>query len=211
MDKRTAIHAVRCEWQRDPLPGYPRNLFGDGFYSDMEFAFYWNEEEVALVFRGTDSLLNVLMDALLPFLDRTREGAVSATTTFAWKDLFPSLLEGFDWIGPRCGRVLHVIGHSLGGAVAARVAFELVRNQVWPREEMKVWLFNSPRFCKEDWAYAYNQAVPATVRYFHWRDPVSHLPLLGMGFRHVGMSFGIGNRGIPLPRYHDLEALEAER
>ncbi len=220
MTKKKAIEAIRAEWHQEPLEGF-NHVFGEGFYSDVEYGVFWDDLEIIVVFRGTDSFLNVLLDVALPFTMEVDGGRISRGIMFAlWsirndvrKIIHEARLEG---------KQLSFVGHSLGGAIAGYFAFDYIK---WLRGQLpsgiNIFSFNCPRWCDKDFSQSFNKSAfcgsihvrgeciaLTAVRYWHRRDPVSHLPFLGWGFAHMGNSIAIGKSGIPLPRYHDLAALE---
>ena len=78
---------------------------------------------------------------------------------------------------------LYLTGHSLGAAIIELLAYELISTAA---PVASVLSFGTPRVGNPAWAAAWSvalQSVPS-FRVVHYRDPVPHLPLEAMGFRH---------------------------
>ncbi|XP_010666399.2 probable feruloyl esterase A isoform X2 [Beta vulgaris subsp. vulgaris] len=69
---------------------------------------------------------------------------------------------------------LLVIGHSMGGAMAAICALDLTVHH--DMRNVKVTTFGQPRIGNEAFASYYTQFVPNTIRVTHEHDMVPHLP-----------------------------------
>ena len=83
-------------------------------------------------------------------------------------------------------RRLFIVGHSLGGALAAIAARRLLREE--PSAEIAgVYTFGMPRCGGEQFARAYEPLLgPKTYRFVHGDDAVPTLPPSNFGYRHVG-------------------------
>jgi len=78
-------------------------------------------------------------------------------------------------------------GHSAGGAVATIMAYDLALP--WTPEQrlqINVYSFGSPRVFTKGMTNEYNTFVKNTYRFVYKEDPVPHVPLLSMGYEHVG-------------------------
>jgi len=81
-----------------------------------------------------------------------------------------------------------LIGHSLGAAVALLATYQLIADEGVPIHAL--YTYGCPRVGNAAFAEHMQRsmlgALPGGVwRHTHWRDPVPHLPLHSMGFRHV--------------------------
>lgn len=70
--------------------------------------------------------------------------------------------------------LLLITGHSKGGAIANLAAMQA--RHVWPAARVEVVTFAGARAGDQRFQAAYNQAVPNSVRYESWPDPVPELP-----------------------------------
>ena len=79
---------------------------------------------------------------------------------------------------------LTVVGHSLGGALAALAAFDLARDGYSVSE---VWTAGSPRVGNSNFASAFETvfARGENTRLTHYHDIVPHVPEEALGFHHV--------------------------
>lgn len=84
----------------------------------------------------------------------------------------------------QCLDSLHIVGHSLGGALATLASLDLV-------EELEVnnismISLGAPRVGNTEYARLYDSRVGEYYRLTHARDPIVHLPYRLMGFTHIG-------------------------
>ncbi len=77
---------------------------------------------------------------------------------------------------------LSVTGHSLGAAMAAHCAAELVHSGY---KITTVYSYGMPRVGDENFEKWYVSVVPGTFRVVHRKDPVPHLPWESWGFHHM--------------------------
>eukprot|EP00667_Euglena_gracilis_P002582 EG_transcript_2581 len=108
--------------------------------------------------------------------------------------------------------VLHVTGHSLGGAVASLCAYDLATTFKAKRLDVPVrcYTFGAPRVGNAQFAMAYNLSVPETYRVCNESDIVCHSPpalsWLGGHYQHAGRRVLIDEQGNLL-----VDPLVAER
>lgn len=81
------------------------------------------------------------------------------------------------------GARLYVTGHSLGGGLAVLAAAHIAYNLSVPIEA--VYTFGEPRVGNQAFREFYNQGAHVSWRITHWRDPVPHVPMEMLGFRHI--------------------------
>jgi len=77
---------------------------------------------------------------------------------------------------------LAVTGHSLGAAMAAHCAAELVHSGY---QVKTVYSYGMPRVGDEAFERWYQQTLSGTFRVVHRKDPVPHLPFESWGFHHM--------------------------
>jgi pimeloyl-ACP methyl ester carboxylesterase len=83
---------------------------------------------------------------------------------------------------------VHLVGHSLGGALATLAAADLHTNRFF--DVGALWTFGSPRVGDDQFASWLARSVLSGTGVTHWRvthasDPVVHVPPVSMGFAHV--------------------------
>mmetsp|Transcript_14451 Transcript_14451/g.22935 ORF Transcript_14451/g.22935 Transcript_14451/m.22935 type:complete len:338 (-) Transcript_14451:334-1347(-) len=159
-------------------------------FCDLKFTsgyISWSEEDNAtlLAFRGTsnieDWVINLDMGLTAPYNDTPdimiHDGFYNAYTCFK-----PQILDYLDkqdlYDAP-----MVITGHSLGGALAAIAAFDLVRTM---RMEVRaVYTYGEPRDGNQAFSVEYGKAIPVHWRHTHHRDIVPHIPLQFQGFYHL--------------------------
>uniref|UniRef100_A0A914QJ80 Fungal lipase-like domain-containing protein n=1 Tax=Panagrolaimus davidi TaxID=227884 RepID=A0A914QJ80_9BILA len=81
----------------------------------------------------------------------------------------------------------HVVGHSLGGAVASIAAATIVSNGIAPANRTHLYTFGEPRSGDKDYANAFISLQINSIRIVHNRDAIPHLPSLNdtVYYHHV--------------------------
>ena len=104
--------------------------------------------------------------------------------------------------------VVHLAGHSLGGALATLAAVHL-RLKLGCRVQAVV-TFGSPRVGTAPFFRLYEQLglQSRTARFVNRADPVPRVPLERDGFVHVGQAHSVGRPGFPLSS-HSMQGNEA--
>jgi len=74
------------------------------------------------------------------------------------------------------GARVFAVGHSLGGAAATLVSYNLVRMGVVPASAITVYTYGQPRTGNTAFAMAYNKLLPNTWRVVNHADIVPHIP-----------------------------------
>ncbi len=139
--------------------------------------------ELVVALRGTDSLPDLISDAevehaLPPF------AAGSARCDAGAVRLYASIQKRVREIVAQAGaQPLRVVGHSLGGAVAALLALDLSSGRGAP---LSLYSFGSIR--AGDWRFwdRFRRAPIEAWRIVNRRDLVPHWPPVWLGYKHVG-------------------------
>lgn len=87
---------------------------------------------------------------------------------------------------------LYVTGHSLGGAVAILTAADLAFDNSFPRNQMQIYTFASPRVGDPTFVQLYRGMLPNTFRVINLADAVPITPpanFRGDQFDHVGQEW----------------------
>lgn len=143
--------------------------------------------KIVLAFQGTDSLtdwfynLQIGKTTAYPHCDgcRVEDGfykkwsAVVDAITAAVRSLMLSYPS----------TPLYITGHSLGGSLAVLAAAHLEYNVSLP--VTGVYTFGEPRVGNAAFRSFYNQGVHVSWRVTHHKDPVPHLPMEVLGYRHI--------------------------
>lgn len=91
---------------------------------------------------------------------------------------------------------VHIMGHSLGAAMAVLCGVDLEYN--FPHRDYEVYLFGCPRVGNKAFQTSYNRRVFKTLRVENGNDIVTKIPLWIMGYRHVGIPIHVGRRACRL-------------
>lgn len=97
----------------------------------------------------------------------------------SWNALKGQVLTALNGLSPY---VVHVTGHSLGGAIAVMAAFEL---QAAGYSIGEVITFGQPRVGNQAFADVFARGFPGHFRATHWKDVVPHLPPELLLFEHA--------------------------
>jgi len=146
-----------------------------------------NLNEILTVFRGTVDLTGWVVDFKMVRVDFPEYGAgVSIHTGFLQshmagrevvREQVASLMQQYP------SYTLHVVGHSMGAALASLQAQDLARQ--FPQQKLKLTAYGLPRVGND----AYAEMVDALpnldpLRFINYRDPIPHGPPMVMGYYH---------------------------
>eukprot|EP00192_Tetraselmis_astigmatica_P025377 CAMPEP_0117674544 /NCGR_PEP_ID=MMETSP0804-20121206/15100_1 /TAXON_ID=1074897 /ORGANISM="Tetraselmis astigmatica, Strain CCMP880" /LENGTH=422 /DNA_ID=CAMNT_0005483431 /DNA_START=67 /DNA_END=1336 /DNA_ORIENTATION=+ len=152
------------------------------------------EKEMVVGFRGTDAhsiynwaenLRATKTDFQLPYPDaegaRVHSGFFRSYNNSALREaMLMSVLEMMD---EHPGAPLHVVGHSLGGAMASICALEM--RLVLGVEDVRITTFGSPRVGNDKFHNLFDNVLQRSRRFTHNNDIVPSVPTMFMGFQHV--------------------------
>ena len=143
--------------------------------------------DAVLVFRGTqglkDWIINLDVTRTAPWKDLCNDCYVHSGFNDAWQDLKEQVLPFLASL-PGSARV-HVTGHSLGAAVAALAAADLLHSTGTP-SLASLYTFGSPRVGNKAFAaWLASSAKGRGYRVVNNRDIVPHLPFETQGFTHA--------------------------
>ncbi|SPN96904.1 related to triacylglycerol lipase [Cephalotrichum gorgonifer] len=184
------------------------------------------EKAIIVAFRGTYSLSNTVVDLSsvpqeyvpYPSPDEPKHKCTNCTVHMgflsSWRNARKKVLPVLETLREEYpGYPILLVGHSLGGAVAALAALELKASLQW--DDIVVTTFGEPRIGNEGLARFINDVFELDAdadahpeertyrRVTHVDDPVPLLPLSEWGFRpHAGEIF-IAKSGLP-PEPEDL-------
>ncbi|MBE3043474.1 lipase family protein [Candidatus Bathyarchaeota archaeon] len=182
------------------------------------------EKAIIVAFRGTYSLSNTVVDLAsmpqeyvpYPSPDEPKHECNNCTVHMgflsSWRHARKEVLPHLKTLHQKHPDYpFHLVGHSLGGAVAALAALELKASLQW--DDVTVTTFGEPRIGNAGLArfvedvFGLDEGVEPEERRYrrvtHADDPVPLLPLAEWGFRpHAGEIF-IGKAGLP-PEPADL-------
>jgi hypothetical protein len=160
-----------------------------------------NGEYAVLAFRGTEvtKKTDIATDAKASKAS-VIEGRVHRGFAEAYKSVEAQVLKG---IGKTGGLPLYITGHSLGAALATVAAQYLERDPVLRDQIAACYTFGSPRVGNREYDREFKSAM---YRVVNTTDIVTVVPLLAMGYIHIGdvrfLEPGMGEirRGIPILR-----------
>jgi triacylglycerol lipase len=157
----------------------------------------WGDGVALLAFRGTEkNLTDWTTDAKFELVDATAHGLpgkIHHGFAAALESVWPALLTALN--GLKNQRVLlHVTGHSLGGALATLAALRLTRLRTLPVQSVHT--FGSPRVGDETFATAFDAALAGRAyRIVNNEDLVTRIPPRETGYKHVGTIIYIDESG----------------
>ena len=159
-------------------------------------AYDLEKEAIILAFRGTANSINwqqnfktqlVCPEEVFP---RTCEVGVKIHEGFyeSYQALRKELLKTVKGILGENFEVRQVFftGHSMGGALATICSLEMDGRFPLLSGNIAVYSFGSPRVGNEEFASLFSSSSLKSVRVAHVSDPVTHVPLELLGYRHVG-------------------------
>lgn len=152
--------------------------------TDTHAVLGWNKTQVVVAFRGTKSIQNVMTDLktwMSPLQPRRRRQGrlvkVHAGFNGAWvhSGFNRKVLDRLKELdqGPTPLR-FWIVGHSLGGALAALAALEIQREH--PNSQLTCYTFGCPRVGNHAFAEEFDAAVPDTWAVINGLDPIPWVP-----------------------------------
>jgi len=141
-----------------------------------------DQDFVIFAFRGTepDKLRDIVTDLQfrkVPVAWGSVHRGFHAAIELVWPELWKRVQANE-------GKYIFITGHSMGGDLAKLFAMMLSRRAIKPAA---VVTFGAARIGNGTFRRLYNAILgDVTFRYHFKNDPVPHLPLWLMGFRHVG-------------------------
>lgn len=180
-------------------------------------------KRILVVFRGTYSLSNTLQDlntVQQTYIPYSAPGApeikcenCTVHTGFweSWEDaksVIGETVEGLVANYTKEGYQLELVGHSMGGAVAALAGIEYVLRQWRPR----VTTFGAPKLGNENTSDFISKYFNSTTfrRITHTSDPVPHVPFDKWGFAPHDFEFFITKKSL-YPEINDVVECTAGR
>lgn len=161
-------------------------------HSDTRALLGWRDGVVVLAFRGTTSVANVQSDLKIwstkhqparkhkggaQFV-KVHAGFYEAYTWGGYSErLMAALREVVAGFSSPTGHHFYVTGHSLGGALAALAAHDIVQGaNAFEGANVHVYTFGAPRLGNGAWKAEYLDTVPDTWSLINDQDPVPRLP-----------------------------------
>ena len=145
--------------------------------------------KLVVSFRGTESLENWIENLRIAKTDREMSCA-GCKVHSGFLDSFNTVADGVlaaiqEQHERYPGAPVYTTGHSLGGALAVIAAYVLEYDLHVPVSG--VFTYGAPRVGNSAFAKFFNGAsdTHVTYRLTHHRDPVPHLPMKVLGFRHT--------------------------
>jgi hypothetical protein len=140
-----------------------------------------NEDFAVLAFRGTEKNWRDVQIDILARRIKTSSGKIHAGFRQAYDSVAKQIEKSLTKIGKR--RPIYVTGHSLGGALATVATQNLEWNPRFEYQVAACYTFGSPRVGNAD----YDPNIKTSLfRIVNTTDIVTVIPLLAMGFVHVG-------------------------
>jgi len=139
-----------------------------------------NADFAVLAFRGTEKNWRDVQTDILARRVRTSSGRIHAGFRQAYESVRPEIEKSLKKIGKL---PLYITGHSLGGALATVATESLESNPKFEFQVAACYTFGSPRVGNAE----YDPNIKSSFfRVVNTTDIVTIIPLLAMGFVHVG-------------------------
>jgi len=146
-----------------------------------------NYQEIVISFRGSASIRNWIQDLQI-YSDHTPFGGGSGNVATGFYNVYMALQSAVltqlrslaQSLSPNYS--IYVTGHSLGAAVAALCATDLMVNQGY--DSVQAMTYGEPRVGDSTFASFMTQQVGQITRITHGDDIVVHLPPAALGFKH---------------------------
>ena len=154
----------------------------------VDMVYYTRDDILFILFRGTDSIGDVMADINVGLTDTPNMGKIHSGFYNYW-------LEVVDLISSISAkhRYIKCYGHSMGGALATICSYYLT--QMRPDRIVHCYTFGSPRVGDKCFASKFDKAVNVSRRYVNVMDPITHVPSM-IRFKHVSGKFNLDTRGI---------------
>ncbi len=139
--------------------------------------------EALIALRGTATRYDVVSDLATTISPGANGAGVHSGFQDVYATFKPEMTRRLGKMNPSC---IHVVGHSLGGALATLAAHDLKTNA----NDVKLYTFGSPRVGLANFARSVDARLnPSSIfRCAHVADPVAMLPVLP--FWHVSQARG---------------------
>jgi pimeloyl-ACP methyl ester carboxylesterase len=130
-------------------------------------------------------------------LDARKEPAMSGSVHAGFNQSLDEVWTVvLDLIAQRGWRNIHLVGHSMGGALATLAGSRLPGVTAWV--DLRIITFGQPRCGDRRWAADMNMLFPKNyLRVSNAGDPVPHLPT-GWRFRHAGREVYFNHHGVSI-------------
>jgi hypothetical protein len=145
-------------------------------------------DSIVVSVRGTDNSQGIQnwvanLDAVVTYpYSQYPDAGVHEGFYNIWVGIKDEVLKGIDEVMEEHGKkVVHITGHSMGGAVATDAALDLVLNHGL---SVGAYTYGSPRAGERSYADAVVKNLAYHVRITHKDDLVAHVPPKEIGFYH---------------------------
>ncbi|KAI6218844.1 Class 3 lipase protein [Aphelenchoides fujianensis] len=162
----------------------PENCFG---YT----AAIHDTKTILIAFRGTHGLMQLLFEGQRTILQAKVNATIGGQIGDYFATVYASVMEAglLDSLQMLLRQYpdynVAATGHSLGGALAAIAAAEIVALEGVPASKVSLITFGQPRTGDSVYAAAHDETLPHSYRVTHSRDLVPHVPMLGFeDYRH---------------------------
>lgn len=191
------------------LPAKDKTIFVDDKKTDVQYHIVLRDDELLIVFRGTNSLKDLKSNLSfckkeIPYNNKKSKVRVHRGFANAYNS---ENIRGklHTAVSDKIKKV-RITGHSYGAALAVLCAVDLQYN--FPEKDYEVIVFGCPRVGNKHFTKSYNKRVFKTFRVENSNDFVTKLPPAVFGYRHVGIGVHYGDKAVPClfcTRDHELK------
>jgi hypothetical protein len=212
-----------CLTTTSALADFSENSFPDGLtvtdllsskpYDIHGYVGYYPNGDIQVAYRGSKTAANFALDfevqLITLFMGRTK----TSVNTCVGCEVHSGFYKGMESVLPQTvaavkkaiaasgntgsDPLLLVTGHSLGGALAALTAYELVNKPEITSlvETIHVTTFGEPRVGNAAFASHFDMALPNAWRVVNAGDTVPHTPISEFGYYHEGIEVWMKEAG----------------
>lgn len=144
--------------------------------------YFWKNNTMAIVFRGTNSLYQLIDEGISFFLsEKVKFGSGDGLVDQYYLTAFQKLWEA--GVEHDVDKILNIfpnvkllcLGHSLGGGLAS-IAAAKISGMYQMKDNIYLTTFGMPRIGDLAYAETHDKLVPNSIRIIHANDPVPAIP-----------------------------------
>ena len=144
-----------------------------------------NTTDIIVAFEGTHNPKELIQELTnFDLVDYTPHSIPGAQVDKFFLEAYNSgrdkIIQAVTELYQTAGQRVLVTGHSLGGAIAALAALDIVLSKVAPAEDLYLYTIGEPRIGNPTWAQAMDEHVTTSYRAIHNADIIPHVPFKNM-------------------------------
>lgn len=178
--------------------GYPHVKFIENKSTCTQCYIAASDEDVIVFFTGTTDIKDILTDleiSKVPAPSGKKKEEVHKGFLTAQESIKEEIVYEIRMLQQEKHRRLWLTGHSLGAALAGIDGFDLQYN-CGDIEVNGMYIFGCPRFSNVGFQHTFDTLLcEKTFRIVNNNDIVTRIPLISMGYRHIGTLYYFDSKG----------------